>query len=62
MHMSVLPTYVYMCAMCMPDAHRDQKRASDALKLELGVVVCHYVGRKIQTWVLYQNNLSSPID
>ena len=60
--MSVLPTYVYMCATCMFDAHRDQKRASDALKLDLGVVVCHYVGRKIRTWVLCQNHLSSPVD
>lgn len=51
-----------MFAMRMSDAHRDQKRVSDALKLELGVVVCHYVGCKIRTWVLCQNHLSSPVD
>ena len=29
--------------MCVPGTHKDQKRASDPLKLELGMAVSHHV-------------------
>ena len=35
-----------MCTMCVLAAHRDQKRVSDSLELELQMVVSHL------TWVL----------
>lgn len=34
-YMCVLCLYVCMCVGCLPSVHRDQKRASDLLKLEL---------------------------
>lgn len=37
--MGTLGLHKYVCVICMSDAHGSQKRASDPLKLELGMVV-----------------------
>jgi hypothetical protein len=34
--------HVCLCTVCMPDAHENQKRASDALELVLQMVVRHH--------------------
>lgn len=36
--------HVCLCTTCMYGAHRDQKRVSDTLKLELHTVVDHHEG------------------
>lgn len=36
--------HVCMCIICMPFAHRGQKRASGTLELELQMVESYYVG------------------
>lgn len=41
---------VYMCATCMPGAHRGQKKGSDPPKLELQMIVGHHVGSR--NWTL----------
>lgn len=35
---------MYACIMCMVGTHRNQKRASESLGLELQMVVSHRVG------------------
>lgn len=35
---------VCLCSICVPGIHGGQKRALDALELELGIVVNHHVG------------------
>ena len=43
---------LHVCiASCACKAQRDQKRASDHLKLELQVVLIHHVRAGRQTWV-----------
>jgi hypothetical protein len=43
---------VCVCAKCMCNAIEDQKKVSDALKLELEMVVSHDMGARIQTPVV----------
>lgn len=45
--------------MCVPDAHGGQKRELDPLKLELWMVVSHYVGTENGTQVLCKSNKCS---
>jgi hypothetical protein len=40
-----------MCTISVPGAQRGQKKVSDALELELQVVVSYYVDSGNQTWV-----------
>lgn len=35
--------YMCLCSICVPDAHGREKRVSDVIKLELQVIVSHYV-------------------
>jgi hypothetical protein len=35
---------MYICVSCASSAHRDQKKATDFLELELQMVVSHHVG------------------
>lgn len=44
-----------MCMVCVPGAHRSQKKASDALELELRMVVRHNRDARSQTRVLWKN-------
>ena len=46
---------MYICAPCVCNAYRGQKRASDPLKLELQTVLSHNVGAGNQTQVLGMN-------
>lgn len=48
-----------LCTLCMPIAHRSQKRASDPLKLELQVAVRCHVSAENQTWVLKRRSQCS---
>lgn len=48
-------TDVYMCAMCVPGAHRSQKRMSDLLKLELLMNVSDHVDAGNQTQIFCKN-------
>ena len=49
----------YLCTMCMLGEHRDQKRVSDTLTLELWVVLNCHVGAGNQTWALCKSNSCS---
>jgi hypothetical protein len=40
---------VCVCAGCMADAHRDQKRTLNILGMELGMTVSHHVGAGTQS-------------
>lgn len=45
--------YMHVClgTMCMPSAHRSQKKVLDALELELGMVArYHHVGIGTEPW------------
>lgn len=54
-------SYVCMCTMCEPVAHRRQERASSLPELELWVIVSHHVGARNWTQVLRKNKDSYPL-
>lgn len=47
--------HVCKCATCLPDAHRSQKRLSDPMELELGMVVSYNVNAGYGFWILSKN-------
>lgn len=55
MCLSVLPGSVYPCTICVPSAHRSQKRVLGHLGLELWTVVSSNVGSRKQAQVLCGN-------
>ena len=50
--------HMCMCTTQMPTAPKDQTRASDSLRLELQMVISHYVGAGNQTRVLCKTGTS----
>lgn len=48
--MNIIPVPMFLYHMS-----QSQKRASDAQKLELKVVVSHHMGAKGQIWVLWKS-------
>lgn len=45
-----------MCTMSVPGACRGQKRAQEALKMELGMAVNYHADARNKTWVLSKSN------
>lgn len=50
--------YLHDCLCFAGGVHGDQKKALDALELELETVVSHHVGTGTQTQILCKNNRS----
>lgn len=51
----------YVSVVYVPGPHRNQKRASGLLKLELQVFLNHHVVFGNQTWVLCKSNMCSDL-
>ena len=56
MYMTVC-LYVSLCTMCMPGAHRGQKRVPNQLKLELQMAVNCHVGLVNQTGISWKRSV-----
>lgn len=48
--------HMYLCSVCIPGAHRNQKTASDSLGPELQMVMSCHISARNQTWVPWNSS------